>query len=119
MRATYRVAVLVCAAALAGGAVPAADAMIHTSASAPAAPSSATHQRVARIALDRLLAGRPVAGERVDVAHLVRATVCFDGACVHRRLRPNPACDPSAGACIGTAERAWRRNHFTVVVELL
>jgi len=60
-----------------------------------------------------------VDGFRVGLTHdLVRATVCFDGACVHRRLRADPTCDPSAGVCLGTAERTWRRNHFTVTVEL-
>jgi hypothetical protein len=117
MRAVHRVAVLACAAALAGGAVPAADAMMHTTAST-VTRTPASHQQVARLALDRLVAGGAVAGQRVDVAHLVRATVCFDGACVHRRLRASPTCDPSAGVCLGTAERAWKHNHFTVVVEL-
>lgn len=117
MRAIHRVAVLACAAALAGGSVPAADAMMHPSAS-KATSTPPSNQQVAQRALDRLLAGDAVAGQRVDVSHLVRAAVCFDGACVHRRLRAAPSCDPSAGVCLGTAERAWRNQRFTVVVEL-
>jgi hypothetical protein len=109
MRATSRAAALAFVAVLATGAAPAGVASAHNGDPA---------RNVARLALSRLIAGGAVAGRRVDVDHLVRATVCFDGACVHRRVRPDPVCDPTEGACIGTALRAWRRNHFAVEVEL-
>jgi hypothetical protein len=124
MRANRRrLAAMACAAvlpALVGCGASTADALVTTGASAAASVATphAAHLKLAERALDRLLAGGPVAGHRVDVGHLVRATVCFDGACAHRRVRPDPVCDPSAGACIGTALQAWRRHSFTVEVEL-
>jgi hypothetical protein len=120
MRATHRVAVLTCVAVLASGAAPAAVATSHSAQPrrATGSHSAAAHRQVARLALLRLDAGGPVAGRRINPGALVTATVCFDGQCVHRRLRPDPTCDPSAGVCIGTALQAWRRNHYLVEVEL-
>ena len=114
MRATHRAAVLACVAVLASGAAPAAVATAHSS----HRHSADAHRHVARIALARLVAGGTVAGHHVDPQSLVRGSVCFDGVCVHRRVRADPVCDPSAGACIGTALQAWRHNHFLVEVEL-
>jgi hypothetical protein len=75
---------------------------------------------VARTALSRLLAGQTYDGIRLDVSHVVTATVCFHKACATRRLKPEPTCDPEAGVCIGTALRAWRPNRVTTIeVELL
>jgi hypothetical protein len=124
MRANRRrLAAMACAAVfpvLVGCGASTADALLTTGARtvSSAATPHAAHLKLARLALDRLVAGAAVAGRRVDVDSLVRATVCFDGACAHRRVRPDPVCDPSAGACIGTALQAWRRHSFTVEVEL-
>src|SRR4051812_18176388 len=114
MRANRRrLTAMVCAAVfpvLVGCGASAADAVVMTGATpvASAATPHAAHLKLARHALDRLVAGAAVAGRRVDVDQLVRATVCFDGVCAHRRVRPDPVCDPSAGVCIGTALQAWR-----------
>jgi hypothetical protein len=120
MRATHRAAVLACVAVLATGAAPAAIATAHRAGPHRAAGShsAVAHRQVARLALARLVAGHAVAGRRVDAAALVTATVCFDGQCVHQRLRPDPVCDPSAGVCLGTALQAWRTRHYLVEVEL-
>jgi hypothetical protein len=105
-------ALIACAAVLSSAAAPAA-------ASGPR-QSRHAHAHVARAALDRLLAGHAYDGIRLDVAHVVRATVCFHGACATKRLRPDPVCDPAAGVCLGTALRAWRPNKVTTIeVELL
>src|SRR4051812_40845130 len=113
MATLRRTLVLVgCAVALSAAAAPLpAGASAH---------SHLAHKQVARAALGRLLAGHTYDGVRLDVAHVVTATVCFHDACASRRLRPEPTCDPEAGACIGTALRAWRPNHVTTIeVELL
>jgi hypothetical protein len=103
-------ALLACAAALASSAPP-ADAAGH---------SRHAHKQVARAAVARLAAGHTYQGLHLDPASLVRVTVCFHRACASKQIRPEPTCDPSAGACIGTALRAWRLNRYTTVeVELL
>src|SRR3954468_17370523 len=82
----------------------------------PAIASSHSHQshkQVARAALVRLLAGHSYDGVRLDVSHVVTATLCFHGACATRRLRPEPTCDLHARVCLGTALRAWRPNRVT------
>src|SRR3954468_17828374 len=82
--------------------------------------SQQAHKQVARAGLTRLLAGHTYDGIRLDVAHVVTATLCFHGACATRRLRAEPTCDPHAGVCLGTALRAWRPNKVTTIeVELL
>ena len=114
MATLRRTLVLVgCAIALSTAAAP-------VPADAAAARSHHAHQQVARAALGRLLAGHTYDGIRLDVSHVVTATVCFHDACASRRLQPEPTCDPSAGVCIGTALRAWRPNRVTTIeVELL
>jgi hypothetical protein len=103
-----------------------ACAAVVSSAAGPAVAAShgnharVSHVHVARLALDRLLAGHAYAGVRLDPASVVTATVCFHGACATKRLRAEPTCDPTAGVCIGTALRAWRPNPVTTIeVELL
>jgi len=104
-------ALLACAAALASS-TPAAD--------AAGGHSRHAHKQVARSAVARLAAGHAYQGLRLDPASLVRVTVCFHRVCASKQVRPEPTCDPSAGACIGTALRAWRLNRYTTVeVELL
>jgi hypothetical protein len=107
-------ALLACAVALSSAAGPA------VASASSGGHSHLSHAQVARAALNRLLAGHTYDGIRLDVAHVVTATVCFHGACATKRLQPEPQCDPSAGVCIGTALRAWRPNHVTTIeAELL
>jgi hypothetical protein len=101
------IALLGCALALSAAAAPLP---------AVASPHSHhAHKQVARAALARLLAGKPYDGVRLDLSHVVTATLCFHGACATRRLRPEPTCDPHAGACLGTAVKAWRPNRATTI----
>ena len=107
-------ALLACGVALSSAAGPA------VASASSGGHSHLSHAQVARGALNRLLAGHTYDGIRLDVAHVVTATVCFHGACATKRLRPEPQCDPSAGVCIGTALRAWRPNRVTTIeAELL
>ena len=102
-------ALLACAVALSSATGPA------VASASSGGHSGLSHAQVARQALVRLLAGHAYDGVRLDVGHLVTATVCFHGSCATKRLRPEPTCDPSAGVCIGTALRAWRPNHVTTI----
>jgi len=56
------------------------------------------------------------AGIGLPARHAVWVKACYRDVCARDRLRPEPTCAPSTGACIGTALRAVRVTRRLVVV---
>ena len=67
------------------------------------------------LAAVRLFEKNGYAGIGLPARHAVWVKACYRDVCARDRLRPEPVCDPTAGACIGTALRAVRVTRRLVV----